>query len=314
MKSISLSLNKYSEKLSNTNPFTNVLGFARSALAFCTLLTLLANNWGLLFNPEHINAPVSSSLLDQLNIFNLFSKEYIQIPLIISCVILVTVISGYLPQVTGVLHWWVAMSFWRTSPIIEGGDQLHVILAFLLIPVCLMDNRINHWHKKKNQQQAFFKYRCLAVHLVIQVVQVQMAILYFQAAVDKLFVTEWKDGSAVYYWFTNNIFGIGGSARDVAVQLLSNSVIVSAISWGTIVLEILLFGALFSNSTYKKIMLYAGIGFHFMIILVHGLPGFFFAMLGGLILYLRPLENEFAWKKPTAMVKRTATLQPAKAA
>jgi hypothetical protein len=42
-------------------------------------------------------------------------------------------------------------------------------------------------------------------------------------------------------------------------------------------------------------LLLAGLAFHSAIWFVHGLGSFFFSMAGGLILYLRPVEESFDW-------------------
>lgn len=75
--------------------------------------------------------------------------------------------------------------------------------------------------------------------------------------------------------------------------LLKNPYLVTGMTWGTLLLEILLFmGIAISKSEPKrKYLLCLGIGFHFLIGLFFGLWTFFITMTGALILYLGPRDG-----------------------
>jgi len=51
-------------------------------------------------------------------------------------------------MITGALHWYVAYSFINSATVIDGGDHIASILAFLLLPVTLTDTRKWHWSMK----------------------------------------------------------------------------------------------------------------------------------------------------------------------
>jgi len=68
---------------------------------------------------------------------------------------------------------------------------------------------------------------------------------------------------------------------------------VLVITWGVIFLEILLFMAIIMEDKSKLLLFFFAIFFHLMIIVVHGLFSFFFAMAGGLLLYLW-VDNKYA--------------------
>jgi len=57
------------------------------------------------------------------------------------------------------------------------------------------------------------------------------------------------------------------------------------------------------NKENKLKMFIPSVGFHFMIVIIHGLFSFFFAMLAGLILYLLPLNNYLALKDLKGLFK-----------
>lgn len=117
-----------------------------------------------------------------------------------------------------------------------------------------------------------------------------MAVLYFNAGISKIFAPEWSNGTAVYYWFNDNLFGAPLWLRESIGILFKNDISVSLINWSVIFLEIFLFIGLFLKQKYKYLLLGLGLSFHFLIIIIHGLPTFFLAMSAGLILYLSRLD------------------------
>lgn len=282
------SLDKVSEE---DSIFTNVYGFARSLIALSLLIALLFTEPYVYFPAEFLRIGQPEQTIVP-NLFYIFGEGNLNLSIYIACFILVAVISGFLPQVTGILHAWVAYSFFTGALIIEGGDQIGQIISILLVPVTLFDRRINHWHTKalfnynRPEWIDFFCYTCLIV------IQVQMAIVYFFAVAEKIHSPEWVDGSAFYYWFNHNPFGAGEPLQSLLNPIISYPYVTPLITWGVLVLEATLFGALFMKREHKQFMFKLGLSFHFMIIVIHGLWSFFFAMAGGLIIYLLP------WHKP----------------
>ncbi|WET67879.1 sporulation-delaying protein SdpB family protein [Sphingobacterium sp.] len=279
--------------MTTNNVFTNVYGMARSLLALGTLLTLTFCNKADLF-PETVFSDAKNAKLDitNFNLFFIFNYENLSIPYIIAIIILIAVISGYFPFITGLAHAWVSYSFFTCSFIIEGGDQITQILTLLILPITLLDKRLNHWGNKE-----FLKYKSPAftdyfAKTVFQIISLQMSVLYFFAGSDKLNVLEWKNGSALYYWFNHNLFGANNIILSMFTPIVNNPYISPLLNWAVILLEILLFGAIFMNEKQRLRLLPWGISFHFLIFLVHGLPTFFLAMTAGLILYLVP-PNKF---------------------
>lgn len=271
--------------------FTNIYALARSFIALSLLVALLFTSPYVYFPSEFFAIGQPSNTIIP-NFFYLWREENLLIPIILACIILLLVIIGYIPQLTGILHAWVAYSFFTGALMVEGGDQIGQIIAFLLIPVTILDKRINHWHKNdfftynRPEWLTFFCYSCLVV------VQIQMAIVYFFAVSAKLNVPEWVDGSAFYYWFNHNPFGAAAPLRAVLSPVVNNPFLTPLITWGVLVLEATLFAALFMTKDKKRIMFILGVSFHFMIIIIHGLWSFFFAMLGGLIIYLLPWDKQ----------------------
>lgn len=270
-------------------PYTNIVGLARSIVALGTLLTLVFNSLDILFH-KTIEGKIINPLLNPItplnkfNFFILFGFEYVVYMKLLAIIILILTISGYFIKMTSLLHWWISISFLYFSSIIDGGDQIAAILSFLLIPICLTDPRKNHWNSiipypsSKNIIAIFF----------IWIIRIQVAIIYYHAALGKFFVTEWVNGTATYYWFNHSVFGMPTKISIPMNSLLSNPIIVSLFTYGTIVLEMLLFLGLTASLKYRKRILYFAILFHFLIIIYHGIFSFFFSICAILVIYLYP--------------------------
>ncbi|ELR72481.1 hypothetical protein C900_01476 [Fulvivirga imtechensis AK7] len=272
---------------------TNVYGIARSLLAISLLITLLFTD-----NTRNFPIELFSDSYDTLswNYFVVLGHENLSISIILACIILVWVVSGYLPQLSCFLHTWLAISYFDMALVIEGGDQIAQILSLLIIPVAITDRRLNHWqsnHYFRYKMPFFFKYFAFS-SLVIA--QVQMAIVYFFACVDKFKVDAWKDGSAFYYWFNHNPFGAPDFIHGLFGGLVLDPIVGRLITWSVLVLEAVLFAALFMDYKKKRTLLIMALSFHFTIILVHGLTSFFFAMAAGLIVYLYPVDKNIKVK------------------
>lgn len=286
LKEIKDNFNESIKKYSNLNPWTNVYGLARSIIALSLLLTLIFSTTETLIMPESINY---ESIYISLNFFYVFNN--IMISKVFCYFILLLVISGYFPQVSSLLHWWVNLSFLFACPLIEGGDQLNTIISFFIIPIALTDNRINHWQKPKNRDCKQIK---LFIWSIFFLISIQISFVYFHAGIAKLDAEEWLNGTAIYYWTTHNVFGVNDFLFTSINYLFSFKVIVTLFTWSTILLEIVFFGFIFvkRNNWNWKFYFLAGFLFHLFIILFFGLFSFFFSMLGAIILYFFPKEKQ----------------------
>ena len=280
----------------NSNPWTNVYGLARVCLASGLLFTMIFSGVDNLFptiKGEFLKQP--QFFYDKISIFYIL-RDNLLIAWIICIIILSIVISGFLPQVTGILHWWIAYSYLVSGIIIEGGDQIASIIALLLIPVTLTDNRLNHWSRpKENNRQKL----SLFIWSIYVIIMLQVSIIYLHAGIAKLSVEEWLNGTAVYYWFTHSNFGVREPFKNTVSYFLSNTFICTFLTWGTMIYEIILFGWLFMsrNRWNWKLIFISAVMFHFSIALVHGLVSFMFTMIGALILYFFPKNLHIQIKK-----------------
>lgn len=282
----------------NTNPWTNIYGLARTFLAISLLLTLVFTGVDNLFpmlNGNPLKQPYLS--YDKISIFYIM-RDYLVLAWGISVIILLFVITGFFPQISGILHWWITYSYLVSGVVIEGGDQIASIITLFLIPVTISDNRINHWKNPIKTDRKKISFFIWSIYIMISL---QISIIYFHAAVAKLFSKEWLNGTAAYYWFTHSSFGVPLSVKNIVSIILSSPFICALITWGTMIFEILLFGWIFisRNKWNWKLLFTLAVCFHFGIALIHGLVSFMFTMVGALILYFFPKELNLTIKNKT---------------
>jgi antimicrobial peptide system SdpB family protein len=124
-------------------------------------------------------------------------------------------------------------------------------------------------------------------------IRLQIAVIYLHAAVAKSAVPEWMNGTALYYWFTDPTFGAPSWLEPAVRILVTHGTALTLLTWSVVALEFSLFAGLFAKDRYLPILLVTGAFFHLGIALIHGLISFSIIMLGALILFLRPPNQEF---------------------
>jgi antimicrobial peptide system SdpB family protein len=205
------------------------------------------------------------------------------------------VASGWRPRYTAIFHWWISFSLNSSAIIVDGGDQVTAVLTLLILPIALTDDRRWHWQSLSNTgslttYQALKRVTALTA---LVAVRVQVSIVYFHAAVGKLAVQDWVNGTVLYYWLTDPRVGLARWLK--ALVPLLETPFVAIITWSVICLEFFLFMALVMPKPAWKYLLRAGIAFHGAIALAMGLVSFSTAMIAALILYLRPFNQEFGF-------------------
>lgn len=283
--------------------WTNVYGLSRTLLALSTAGTLFFNSSGTLFTPvgPPYHLPVCLGLA-RLSFFCLFPPAYLGIARFLAAFGFLAIASGWRPRWTGVLHWWLALSFALSEATPDGGDQLAADLALLFVPVTLMDRRRWHWDTPPSENLGSLIYilRGLVAASALTVARIQVAAVYFHAAIAKFRVEEWRDGTALYYWFTNPIVGAKGIVAQGVAFLTKSETLIPLLTWGSIGIEVLLFMALVMPKKAWAPMLYLGLTFHLFIALLFGLTSFSIIMAGALVIYLRPTEKEFFRASPAS--------------
>lgn len=281
-------------------PWTNVYGLARTILALATAMTLAINDASIFFKPSS-GVEIFPNCSRNISIFCLVPNDYFHLNLVrwICVILLIIIASGWRPNITGVIHWWISYSFNVSAIAIDGGEQVASVFTLLLIPVTLTDPRKWHWQKfskEKYLQTTKLMYFGVITLVTFLIIRVQVAILYFNSTVAKLGVEDWINGTAVYYYVQDPMLGFPPFLLNLVKYIIESPLIVIP-TWGTLIIQMCLFAFLFAPKKHWRKMFFIAIFFHEIIAVMLGLISFSMAMLAVLILYLRPIEKEFHFKK-----------------
>jgi antimicrobial peptide system SdpB family protein len=271
-------------------PWTNVYGLARSLIAFASMMTLIVNKPEILFKPS--SASTDYPICDSgFSAFCMAQNDYTYLNLIrwIFVFLLFLVVIGWRPRFTGVIHWYVAYSMQSAMVVIDGGEQAASVIAFLLIPITLTDPRRWHWERPE-KTLAVNLYSKIIANVSVFFIRIQVAIIYFHSTIAKLGNPEWIDGTAVYYYTREKTIGFNSFFDQITSSIVGSPFIVIP-TWGTLLVQLLIFCGLFAPKKYWKLILVIAIGMHEIFALMLGLVSFSMIMAGTLLLYLIPIES-----------------------
>ncbi|MDO8998488.1 MAG: hypothetical protein Q7W45_01900 [Bacteroidota bacterium] len=263
----------------------------RSVLALSTLTILLLNFEGI--RDAYFNRNFPTSFIVDFDIYSLFSFSF---SYFVSIVVLIITILGYFPSIMGLLHFYVTASFsTHFSIFCDGGDYLTALITFLFIPITLTDNRINSW-KPFKETRFYNSFQRISIYINYNILKFLICIVYFHAATAKFHITEWYNGTAIYYFLSEPLSGNTFFVENYFFKaLISNSFFIALITWGTLIIEVLIAFMLFSNNIkLKKIVFILGMVLHLLIIPTFNIPAFSFRMIACLFFYLivQPTERE----------------------
>lgn len=125
------------------------------------------------------------------------------------------------------------------------------------------------------------------------VIRLQIAFLYFQAAIEKAYQRQWNNGTAMYYWLNDYQFGLNDFLKPFFAPILESSLLLFLSSWLVIIFELILAVGIMLKQQYKYLLFGVAFLFHFLIVIIHGLGTFWLSMTGALILFLFDFEKTF---------------------
>lgn len=275
----------------DTFPWTNVYGIARSLIALSSMLTLLFNPAETIFKPSSISNDFPICGIGY-SAFCLGQGDYTELNIIrwICIVLLFLVVTGWRPRFTGIIHWYISYSMNLSLIVTDGGEAVASVITFLLIPITLTDPRKWHWDvsDKYLNQNIYSK---IIAYLSYFFIRVQVAIIYFHSTIAKLGNKEWIDGTAVYYYSLNKIVGFNSFFETFTHYIVSSPLIVIP-TWGTLIVQTIIFCSLFAPSKYWKNIFIMAILMHEVFALMLGLISFSLIMMGALVLYLTPFDKK----------------------
>lgn len=276
----------HARRVTATPPWGRTVAAGRTLLALSAALTLAFNPDSSMFPLEH--GTLTTQTCRGAASWGLFCVAGPLWARILALIVLLAVISGYTPRWTALPHWYVSQSLAVSIYTVEGGDHLASVLTLLLVPVLLTDPRRNHWCRITPTSSGTSS--AYVARSALFVVRVQMAVVYLHASLGKLSSTEWADGTALYYWLSDPVFGASAWAAPVLTPVLATSFGTAVLTWGTLVIEFALALGLIAGPT-RPVLLVLGLVLHGSIALVMGLVTFTLVMAAGLVLYLYRSED-----------------------
>lgn len=195
------------------------------------------------------------------------------------------VISGWLPRYSAIPQAWFAFSFDAAVAIGEGGDQVNHNLSLILAVIALFDSRRNAWSIGEPMSENYRTRGAVSrgiMMFALVLAQLQVAFIYFHSGVGKATVSEWSEGSAVYY-IVNGQFGVP-RYLDFLGEWVAHPVVSIVLTWSVIGLEILLALAVIMPDRLRRCLILVGLAFHLGIIVFMGLWSFGFAMFACLVI------------------------------
>ncbi len=314
------SLCKASATIDTCSPFSRALGAARALLAVGLLGTMLATPKGQLFfrSDNYPDGVVCDRLLSDASLFCILRGDQQPFAYVVTIAVLVIVVWGVSPMLSAVPHAWVAWSFNHSTPIPDGGDQVASVLTLFFVPLLLLDRRRSHWDVDETYKVRHHAVRRTAWAAIVMV-WIQVSVIYFHAAIGKLPVAEWSDGTVLWYWIQDPTFGPPAALRAVMAAGLGTLVGTVTVTYAVLLLELALGASLIVRSTLRTGLLVAGLLFHLANAVVFGLWSFLLSMSAALIIYLirpgdvltppppRPPESHFPAPREAAVAAPATT-------
>lgn len=195
----------------------------------------------------------------------------------VGVIIALLVIAGFAPRVTAPLHAWMAISMNASLSLPDGGEAVASFATVILVLICLPDNRLFAWSRARKPISRPLGAVAYAASIGLCI---QLAGVYFESGLAKIAVSEWLDGSAMYFIVRDPYFGATGVVGAVLRSLTDIPAGTALFTWGTIVLECVLAILLILPSRWKQ---YAFVGvavLHLGIAVALGLWSFSLIMVG----------------------------------
>ncbi|OHT67855.1 hypothetical protein BKG67_23415 [Mycobacteroides chelonae] len=191
--------------------------------------------------------------------------------------VLLLVVIGYRPRLLALPHLWATLSLSTSITLPDGGDAIALIFVLLITPLCLIDQRTSHWKSPSTRMR--LEYRAVG-YVVSWAGRIQLAFIYAHSAISKMGVEDWANGTAFYYFARDKMFGSAGILSGLTLKLSSVPFGVVAITWGAIVVELIMAVGILSTPRIRVMSMYGAIALHTAIFFALGLFSFSAVMVG----------------------------------
>jgi len=182
---------------------------------------------------------------------------------------------GLAPTIMAILHAWVAFSIAASISLPDGGDQAAAVCALLLVAVSFADQR----RQPLSPPQTVANWRRQVALAGLMAMRVQVAAIYFNAAIAKLFAPEWANGTAEYYVLRDPFFGASGPFAPFLQAATTLPAVTVGATWGAMITEIVIGVLILCGARSRSIALVLCVALHGAIIITMGLWSFGLIMI-----------------------------------
>jgi antimicrobial peptide system SdpB family protein len=273
-------------EVASFNPFSFAIAVGRSILALAQASVLVFTPTDALFVPvgDEPQGAACSSLASKVGAY--CALEDVMPRSSVSLVVLaglIVVASGFLPRYISWVHYWLTLSLSTSITLPDGGEAVMQCVAFLLIFICAPDGRWWQWRSAEREAGSFGYWIGVAWagHWFLRL---QMAFIYFNSGIAKLSVSEWSDGTALFYILRGENFGSQQPWSAPLIWLSATPVGALGLTWGIIFTEVMLaIGILSKSRIRQRVSLVTSVAIHIGIALFLGIFSFALVMVGAVV-------------------------------
>jgi antimicrobial peptide system SdpB family protein len=273
----------------------------RSTLAFAQLITLVTTPYDALMQTLVGSGagPICSGLR-RVSTYCLGRPLPYELVTVVMVLVLAGVAVGVLPAFMAILHAWIAFSIAASVSLPDGGDQAAAVCALLLISASVADRR--RWAFGSPRLIAPWRRQVALAGLMIM--RVQIATIYFNAAIAKLFAPDWVNGTAEYYVLRDPFFGVSGPLAPILEAATTHPVVTVAATWGAVLTELAIGVMILCGPRSRSLALGSCVLLHGVIITTMGLWSFGLIMIGCVGIAALPYtpheRNQQVWMRSRA--------------
>lgn len=281
-----------SARMMNYDIRTRQYGVGRSLIALAQMTILLLTPYSALMQTVIGQGPAPHCVgIRAMSSYCLMGSSPAWVPTGVMILILLAVISGLLPTPMAALHAWVSFSLLVSTSLPDGGDQAAAVVCLLLVIVSVADNRRWIGDSGAGPIAPWRKQLSLAGTLLLRI---QIAALYFDSAIGKLFTADWVNGTAEYYILRDPYFGASGPIADLLEKATHVPVITVGLTWGALLVEVSIATLVLCGPKARRAGLLLCLLLHGFIIATIGLWSFGLIMIGAVTVATLPTVADSA--------------------
>lgn len=267
------------EAVDGAEPRGVTLAVGRSLLAVAGFVTIaFTPDWMLFADTQHVPTGVRCDGIRSLSLWCVTGPgpAGLAAARIVALVVLAVVAIGYRPRWTCVPQWYLTFSLGVAMTLPNGGEQIARIATMLLIPVCLGDDRIWQWTRPAAPMSPWWRGSSSAALITLRL---QLAIVYGEAAVSKLLVPEWRDGTALYAVSYDPDSGLSAPLQQLAAPFLARYPVLATLTWAVIGAELTIAVGVLGPRATRRAALALVVVLHTAIVVALGLFSFGIIMI-----------------------------------